>query len=39
MELGLGRDQIASAPEYKPGKPGPAVMTSPPAPDATQKNP
>jgi hypothetical protein len=39
VELGLGRDQIASAPEYKPGKPGPAVMTSPPAPDATQKNP
>jgi hypothetical protein len=39
VELGLGRAQIAAAPEYKPGKPGPAVMTTPPAPDATQKNP
>lgn len=39
VELGLGRAQIAAAPEYKPGPPGPAVMTSPPAPDATQKNP
>lgn len=39
VELGLGRAQIAAAPEYKPGPPGPAVMTTPPAPDATQKNP
>jgi hypothetical protein len=39
VELGLGRAQIAAAPEYKPGSSGPAVMTTPPAPDATQKNP
>jgi hypothetical protein len=37
--LGLDRAQISAAPEYKPGKPGPSVVTTPPAPDATQKNP
>jgi hypothetical protein len=39
VELGLDRSQIEAAPEYKPGKPSPAVVTTPPAPDATQKNP
>ena len=32
VELGLDRAQIAAAPEYKPGPPGAAVVTAPPAP-------
>jgi hypothetical protein len=32
IELGLDREQIAAAPEYKPGPPGTAVVTAPPAP-------
>jgi hypothetical protein len=32
IELGLDRAQIAAAPEYKPGPPGTAVVTAPPAP-------
>jgi hypothetical protein len=32
IELGLDRAQIAAAPEYKPGPPGAAVVTAPPAP-------
>jgi hypothetical protein len=39
VELGLGRAQIQAAPEYKSGKPAPAVVKTTPAPDATQKNP
>ncbi|HEY1795664.1 MAG TPA: PRC-barrel domain-containing protein [Stellaceae bacterium] len=39
VELGFDRAQIQAAPEYKPGKPSPAVVTTPPEPDATQKNP
>jgi hypothetical protein len=32
IELGLGRAQIAAAPEYQPGPPGAHVITAPPAP-------
>jgi hypothetical protein len=32
VELGLDRAQIAAAPEYRPGQPGIAVVTAPPAP-------
>jgi len=40
VELGLDRADITSAPEYKPDKPqGSSVVTVPPPPDATQKNP